>query len=429
MKKNITYFEILTSLTRTIDLINYLLKDHHRRVAVLSYYLGKAHGISEDALANLVMAAALHDIGALTVAERDDLIQLDITNPYPHALLGAAMIKGLPYFELVTEIIRHHHCKWEENNPKNPFPIESLILHLADRIDILYQIENPTFRQLDSIVNALSGLSGTLFCPAIVDTFRICSCKEAFWLELEHQTLPNILNLSLQNKKPIALNLQVLEGLALTFSKVIDYRNHFTASHSQGVAIIAYTIAKHMGFSEEKSLQLKIAGYLHDIGKVAVNTEILEKKTPLTEEELVEIRAHSYFTNIILRELHSLQDITKWASEHHEKHNGTGYPNKLIGSELSLESDILAYADIFTALSEERPYRRALDREALLKVLRDELLSAENQSIYQYINSSFETLNGIRAIVQEAAYSAYREAVQEMHNAELKSISRNFSLE
>lgn len=419
MEKDITYFEILTSLTKTIDLINFLLKDHHRRVAVLSYAIGKAHGLSEDSLANLVMAASLHDIGALTVAERDDLIHIDITNPYPHALLGAAMIKGLPYFIQVTAIIRHHHCKWDENTLENPFPIESLILHLADRIDILYHSKNHALSQIDSIVATLSALSGSLFCPDVFMTFMACSKKESFWLDLEHQALPVILTLALQHKDPIPLNLQVLEGLALTFSKIIDYRNHFTATHSQGVAIIAYTIAKYLGYSEENAMQLKIAGYLHDIGKVAINIEILEKKTPLTEQEFDDIKAHSYFTHIILRELPTLQDITKWASEHHEKRDGSGYPNKLKGNDLSLESDILAFADLFTALSEERPYRKGFIKEDLLKVLREEMLASENQQIYNYIEESFETLNGIRAIVQETAYSAYREAVQEMHNAEL----------
>lgn len=117
------------------------LKNHHRRVAIISYHIGKAYGLSEERLNNLVIAAALHDIGALTVSERDELIKMDVENPQPHARLGSYMLDSFAPFHEISRILYYHHWSYNRDDQwvvtKGKVPVESYILHVADRIDIL----------------------------------------------------------------------------------------------------------------------------------------------------------------------------------------------------------------------------------------------------------------------------------------------------
>ena len=131
-----SYKELLITIIQSLDLINAILKNHHRRTAIISYHIGKAFGLDTEDLKLLVMAASLHDLGALTVVERDQLLQMDVENPNPHAIMGSAMLEGLPYFEEIAEIVLHHHLEWCQAEALSPRVADiCCLLHLSDRID------------------------------------------------------------------------------------------------------------------------------------------------------------------------------------------------------------------------------------------------------------------------------------------------------
>ena len=92
------------------------LKNHHRRVAIISYHIGKAYGLSEERQNNLVIAAVLHDIGALTVSERDELIKMDVENPQPHARLGSYMLDSFAPFHKISRILYYHHWSYNRDD-------------------------------------------------------------------------------------------------------------------------------------------------------------------------------------------------------------------------------------------------------------------------------------------------------------------------
>ena len=106
--------ELAIPMIKAIDSFNYLLKSHHRRVAVASYYIGKKLNLDNDELLKLVIAASLHDIGALSVQERDMLIKEDVDNPDPHCLMGYQMLSTFKVFHEVSRIIKHHHIHYED---------------------------------------------------------------------------------------------------------------------------------------------------------------------------------------------------------------------------------------------------------------------------------------------------------------------------
>lgn len=188
-----------------------------------------------------------------------------------------------------------------------------------------------------------------------------------------------------QSELNFELTTDLLEQLAFTISKIIDCRSKFTVAHSFGVSEVAYKIAKLMDYDEDSCRKIRVAGLLHDIGKIGIGIELLNKPGPLTYEERIQIQEHAYYTNKILYSVKELRDISEWASHHHEDHQGRGYPDNYQDECVTEEMDILAYADIFTALAEERPYRKPLPLKDILEILRNDFENKHGSKVLNCI--------------------------------------------
>ena len=116
-------------------------------------------------------------------------------------------------------------------------------------------------------------------------------------------------------------------------------------------------------------LKLLIATDLHDLGKLAVSNNILDKPSELSKEEFEEIKKHPKITKYCLQDINGFEEITKWASNHHEKLDGSGYPEGLIAKDLDFNSRLIACLDIYQALREERPYRKPMDHHKAMDLL------------------------------------------------------------
>ena len=208
----------------------------------------------------------------------------------------------------------------------------------------------------------------------------------------------------------IELDMERLISLSSVFSKIIDYRTKFTAAHSSGVAAVAKALAKLVGFSDLECLMMEIAGYLHDLGKLAVPAEILEKPGKLTEEEFNIVRKHTYHTYNILKQIDNLDVIAEWASFHHESLNGGGYPFKIKGQNLMLGSRIMAVADVFTAITEDRPYRSGMTREKVFNTLQGMIDNGKLDAyIVSLLKDHFEEVNSLRMAAQKVSTDEYKQ--------------------
>lgn len=154
------------------------------------------------------------------------------------------------------------------------------------------------------------------------------------------------------------------------FAAAIDAKDIYTRHHSQRVAKYAAAIARELGWGEHDIEGIYVAGFLHDVGKLVISNELLNKKTPFTPEELQEIRRHSLVSYKIISQIKfPWKDVEKIIKHHHERLDGTGYPDALTRSDLSEGAKILTLADSFDAMTSERAYRGKMDlRSALLEM-------------------------------------------------------------
>lgn len=169
------------------------------------------------------------------------------------------------------------------------------------------------------------------------------------------------LELTLENlQQSVKATIQVL-GMAS------EARDPYTAGHHKRVSDLALTIAKDMGLCEDKMEGLRMAGSIHDIGKLSVPAEILSKPTKLTDLEFSMIKEHSQSGYEMLKHVESPWPLAQIVQQHHERMNGTGYPNNLQGDDIILEARIIAVADVVEAMASHRPYRPALGIEPALE--------------------------------------------------------------
>ncbi|MBM4055735.1 MAG: HD domain-containing protein [Planctomycetes bacterium] len=407
----ISLFDLTTGLSETVDLVNPALVNHHMQVAYIAFSLSEELNLSMEEKSDLVLAGALHDIGCYCLAERIDLLKFEAEIPHEHEELGYLFLHGFKPFNSIANLVRFHHVRWDKKNKiqksKKKVPFGSYILHIADRISVMINKQEEILGQVDSICEKIKVQSGKMLMPELVDTFLKLAEKEYFWLEVSSPLLDIIL--SGRVKMPsISLDMEHLVSFSKLFSRIVDFRSAFFATHSSGVAATAEILARFAGFSKQECQWMKIAGYVHDIGMLVVPIEILEKEEPLTKEELSIIRKHSFYTNRILKRIAAFKDIISWASYHHETLSGTGYPFHVKEDNLQLGARILAVANVFASLTEIRPYRKKFSHETIqeeLKKMGEELKLDPN--IVSVLLLHFNEINSARIAAQDEAKEEY----------------------
>ncbi len=369
----VNFSNILLSLSDAMDVASPRIASHQLRTAFIAWKLALAADLERDQVENIYLAALLHDIGALSLEEKVQLhAGFENVTPETHCILGEILFESSPLLRPAAKVIRYHHRPWNEwDEPiDTPQVLESQVVCLADEIERNIRRKKYILHQVDDIRRMIFNLNGTVIHPDLVDVFMRLSNYEDFWLDL---TSPRLYSLLLHSGpfRRVELHPKEVYEMALVFRDIIDFKSRFTTTHSTGVAESAVILAKHFGFTRPELIKIRVAGYFHDLGKLAVPNSILEKPGKLTKEEFEIIKQHPYFTYSILSSIEGMGDLAEWAAFHHEKLDGSGYPFHVNEERIGLAGRILAVADIFTALKEDRPYRAGLDKERLVEILRD----------------------------------------------------------
>ena len=391
MKLDLT--DLIYALSFALDKVEYELlgieTGHGRRVACLCLFMAEHAGISGEELRDYIGCCVLHD-NALTEfihEELDsikritdeagqksfDITNIDFQNDSNHGKIGEQNIHLIPFRTNVDNIILYHHEHADGSGPMGKSAAEiglkAQILHLADEIDLHYKLSSLTESEFNKLSEWVISQSGKMFSEKAVQLFRDAVTYDKISY-LKNKGAFTSLKRELRTVTSDYSD-EEIHSFARMFASIIDYKSEFTQTHSLGVADKAEQMANYYGFDREKATRFYLAGALHDIGKLLVTNDILEKPGKLTDDEFAVMKDHASATRYVLRLVKGIPDVVKWASNHHEKLNGKGYPRGLTAEELSLEERLMACVDIYQALTEQRPYKDGMPHEKAIAIMQD----------------------------------------------------------
>jgi len=375
---NINLHEAIYSLSDTLDLVGVTHIHHGKHVAFIASEIGQCLAWQKPQLDDLFEAAILHDSGVSKTTVHVKLAQFHWEHEAEHSQVGAALMASCPMLSQLAPIVLHHHTHWnklQDLDLPDRVKLNANCIYLSDRVDVLalkYLAEGDNILTgREAIREAIMEKRGDWFCPELVDAFMHVSESASFWLKLETSRTDGYAAAWLAETSQEDISFEELRSLVQIFSGIVDAKSGYTREHSDGVASLARYLGVLSGLSEQTCEMLELAGLLHDIGKLRVPDELLEKPQRLNEEEILTMRRHSFDTYNVLKNISGLEQIALWAGQHHERVDGSGYPGHVVGSSLSLEARIIEVADVFQALAQRRPYRDALPPDEILHILKD----------------------------------------------------------
>lgn len=371
--------QVIYALSDALDLVGLDDVGHGKRVGTMAAACARAMGLPPLETTFLFDLGMLHDVGVSSSATHRRLVEeFDWDNARVHCEVGYSLLRDFAPLASLATPIRHHHTRWdllrERADIDATVAFQANLVFMVDRVDALvvpHSADGSVLMHAARIRDQVRVNAGSYFAPDLVEAFLSASASEAFWLQLEPRGLQLVMQDMLSSQVPCQASVAEIKQLAEIFSRIVDAKSPFTAEHSRGVARLSRHIAERMGLGAESCDKIEIAGLLHDLGKLRIPDEILDKPGQLDDRERKTINAHSFETFQVLRHIRGFEDITAWAAHHHEEFDGQGYPFHVHAADLPLEARILRVADIFQALAQDRPYRQGLSAEEILGFLRD----------------------------------------------------------
>ena len=289
---------------------------------------------------------------------------------------GARIARQLRFPESVALGVHSLDEHWDGSG--RPSALRGSEIPLNARIALLSQVID-VFHFSHGQAAALSEIrqrAGVWFDPEMIAAFEQVAKDEAFWRTLSDPQIAT----AVQSLEPAQftrpLDEAYMDDIASAFGQVVDAKSPFTAGHSERVGFYSGLIARELDISAAHCNWIKRIGLLHDVGKLGVSSAILEKPDKLTNEEFSAVKEHARLTEEILAKIAQFDDLAKVAGAHHERLDGRGYPRGISAADIRLETRIVTVADIFDAISAERPYHAANSPEKTLVIMQGMLDNA-----------------------------------------------------
>ena len=282
---------------------------------------------------------------------------------------GADIARLMGFSENVASAIQHLDEHWDGRG--KPEGVAARAIPIAAQIALLAQVAdvfNTAAGRAAAIIE-IESRSGTWFAPDLVDVFTALAEWDGLWEPLQSPQLTSHV-LSLEPGEHIRIASEDdLDRVAKGFALVIDSKSPFTRGHSERVALYADIIAEELNLTGDHRRFLRRAALLHDIGKLAISNTILDKPDKLTDAEFTTIKTHPVHSANILRDVTAFAKMADIAHHHHERLDGKGYPHGLKGDQISLDIRIVTTADVFDAITADRPYRKAMSPAAAFSIM------------------------------------------------------------
>jgi HD-GYP domain-containing protein (c-di-GMP phosphodiesterase class II) len=243
-------------------------------------------------------------------------------------------------------------------------PLLARILCLAQTVEIFHAAHG-----VDAALRVAARRRRGWFDPDLVDTLAATRSDRAFWDSVPAADLTGWE----PPDRGLVADEERLDRIADAFAGVVDAKSPWTYRHSDRTCLIATSVALLLGCDDATLIDVRRAALLHDIGKLGISNRILDKPARLTDAEFAEVRRHPLLTAEVLARVPGLAPLAPLAAAHHERLDGMGYPHGLRGDQLSTPMRVLAVADVYEALTSERPYRPAHRSADALKIMRPEV--------------------------------------------------------
>jgi HD-GYP domain-containing protein (c-di-GMP phosphodiesterase class II) len=414
--------ELLSALSHALDITEGQPPGHCVRACWIGMHVGREVGLSEAEIAELYYVLLLKDLGCSSNAARicqlyltDDLaFKQDfarIDGSLPQALRfvlahtglkaglaerfraivnifqnggqiarelietrcqrGAEIARRMRFSESVAQGIQNLDEHWDGSGKPTglrgtDIPVYSRIALLAQVVDVFH-----TANGADAARQEVAHRAGTWFDPQPAAAFERIAARPSFWATLASDDLQRAIFALAPAQTSALVDEDYLDDIAAAFAEVIDSKSPFTSGHSERVTLYTDMIAERMGFSPGQRRWLKRAALLHDIGKLGVSNAILDKPGKLDADEWAAMKMHAVFSEAILTRIAAFKELAPVAAAHHERLDGKGYPKGLTGDEIVPETRVITTADIFDALTADRPYRKAMPITQALALMTD----------------------------------------------------------
>ena len=436
--------ELLGSLSYALDMTEGQPEGHCIRCCYIGMAVGHELGLSDDALADLYYVLLLKDLGCSSNAARicelylaDDIsfkrdfktidgslsaalrfvfrktglksglseriraivhilqnggeLVRDLIETRCHR--GADIAAKMRFSEAVQDGIRcldeHHDGAGKPLGLKgDAVPVASGIALLAQVVDV-FQLEHGS----EAAIREVTERSGSWFAPTIARAFAAVSADSQFWVGLARSDLDAVVFAMAPGLRAHEVDSYYLDEIAEAFSDIVDAKSPYTADHSNRVTLYTDLIAEELGLDPEHRRWLRRAALLHDLGKLGVSNQVLDKPGKLDDLEWSSVRSHPAASETILSRVTAFADIAPVAGAHHERLDGKGYPRGLKGNDICLEARILTVADVFDALTAERPYRGPMPIAKALAILDEEAGIAFDPSCIAALKSGLARLD------------------------------------
>ena len=440
-KTQIRRAELIAALSHALDLTEGQPRGHCIRVCWLGMQIGIGLNLSTEELVQLYYALLLKDLGCSSNAAR--ICQLYLTDDHKfkadfkridgslsqalrfvisHTGLessmaerfravvnimrnggqisreliearchrGADIARQMNFGEDVAEAIQNLDEHWDGSGKPmglhgRAIPLASQIALLAQVVDVFFMIAG---RQ--AATQEIENRLGTWFDPKLVEMFLSIAEWDDLWAALIDPNLASkVLALEPEEHTQLADD-DYLDRVSKGFAMVVDSKSPFTAGHSERVAVYTDLIAEHLGFDDAHRRWLRRAALLHDIGKLAISNTILDKPSKLTDAEFAQIKNHSRLSAEILSGIPAFKNIVAIAGGHHERLDGKGYPFGLTEPQINLETRIVTVADVFDALTADRPYRKAMAVNEALGIMAKDVGTALDANCFNALVAALD---------------------------------------
>lgn len=453
MKNTIFVSEVVSALSCALDLTEGQPMGHAIRSCMLGIRIGEQLGLNQEQLSDLYYAQLLKDSGCSTNSARmhqilssDDLqakrevkfqdwtrvslsgLGYALRNVAPnaspwqrlkkmvevgraqkrnnHELIsarcerGAEIARKIGLSEAASEAIQALDEHWDGGGyPQGlvgqQIPILARIMNVSQTLEVFAAAQDPS-----SACRVLKQRSGKWFDPEVVRAARTLLRDQELWHNLQNADARESL-LALEAAGCVPASSERIDSICQAFAEVVDAKSPFTFRHSVGVSLVAVELAKDLGLDSATVTMIHRAALLHDIGKLGVSNAILDKPGKLTPEEWQAMKLHPAYTRQILEIISGFEQMARVAGAHHERLDGSGYPDGMTKEELTLPARIIAVADVYQALSETRAYREGLAPEVVLKMMAPDVSKKLDAKCFDALRSRHET-KGTKSLAQTA---------------------------